>query len=405
MNTAQLPQAIVGRAERRVPEYTPGAAFDYTLIVSNAGPVAAPGTSIVDTFPGAYTGVTWTCSASGGASCVTNGSGSISQNVNLPVGGSVEFDITGTVAPGTTGTLSNSASATPAVGITDPQPGNNTSTVNSTAVPQADVSVAMLAAPLNYTAGAALDYTLTVSNAGPLAAVGTTVVDAFPAAYTAVAWTCSGSGGATCAASGNGNISQSVNLPVGGAVVFEISGTVAPGTTGTVSNSATAVVAGGIVDPQSSNNTATVNTAPVPQADVAVGLSADPASYVAGAALDYTLVVNNAGPDAAPSTTVVDIFPAALTGITWTCSGSSGATCPANGNGNISLQVNLPSGGEVVFDVNGTVAPGTTTPLNNSITAVVAASITDPVPANNSASLETPAESLDPQIFADGFEP
>jgi uncharacterized repeat protein (TIGR01451 family) len=186
--------------------------------------------------------------------------------------------------------------------------------------------------------------------------------------------------------------------------VFAISGTVAPGTTGTLANSAAATVAAGISDPQASNNSATLDTSPVPQADVAVGLSAEPASYIAGAVLDYTLVVNNAGPDAALSTTVVDIFPAALGGISWSCIPSGGATCPTNGSGNLSLQVNLPVGGEVVFDVSGTVAVGTTANLTNSVTAVVSASIVDPVPANNSASLDTPAGSLVPAIFRDGFE-
>lgn len=140
----------------------------------------------------------------------------------------------------------------------------------------------------------------------------------------------------------------------------------------------------------------------VQEADVAVALSANPTAYTAGAPLSYSVVVNNIGPAAAPGTTVVDVFPAAYTGVTWTCAGTGGATCAANGSGNIAQLVNLPVGGEVTFSVNGVVAPGTTGALVNSATAVVGGGITDPMQANNSATL-----SLNPQtdgIFADGFE-
>ncbi len=138
------------------------------------------------------------------------------------------------------------------------------------------------------------------------------------------------------------------------------------------------------------------------QADVAVGMSADPGTYAAGEPLDFTILVNNAGPAAAPGTTVVDVFPAAYTGVTWTCSGSGGGTCVAGGSGNIAQLVNLPVGGEVVFDVSGVVAPGTTGPLVNSVTAVVGAGLTDPQPADNTATLTLQAGT--PLIFADGFE-
>jgi uncharacterized repeat protein (TIGR01451 family) len=139
-----------------------------------------------------------------------------------------------------------------------------------------------------------------------------------------------------------------------------------------------------------------------PQADVAVGLAATPEFYEAGQPLAYTVVVSNAGPSPAPGTTVVDILPAAITGATWSCTGTGGGTCPAAGSGNVTVPVNLPAGAQVVFDINGTVAPGTTGILVNSATAVVAAGIEDPVPGNNVATVQTaPASDL---IYADGFE-
>lgn len=138
--------------------------------------------------------------------------------------------------------------------------------VNCQNVPtDADVSIAMNTVQPLYTPGSTLDYMVTLDNAGPAAADNTTVVDVFPGAYTNVSWTCSASGGAACTSggSGNGNIAGSVSLPVGGQISYAITGTVALATTGLLANSATAVVGSPASDPDTSNNTATLNTGPI----------------------------------------------------------------------------------------------------------------------------------------------
>ena len=117
--------------------YVPGQPLNYLVTVTNAGPSAASA-SVVDIFPAAYTGASWACVASGGASCASTGSGNITQSVNLPVGGSVAYAVTGTVAAGTTGTLANSATAVVGSPTTDPQGTNNTATLNLEAVPDND---------------------------------------------------------------------------------------------------------------------------------------------------------------------------------------------------------------------------------------------------------------------------
>src|SRR5690606_36865656 len=82
--------------------------------------------------------------------------------------------------------------------------------------------------------------------------------------------------------------------------------------------------------------------------------------------------------------TVADTFPAALT-CTWTCVGAGGGTCTASGSGNINGSVNLPSGGSVTYTASCAIAASASGTLSN--TAVVAApgGVTDPTPANNSA--------------------
>lgn len=126
----------------------------------------------------------------------------------------------------------------------------------------ADVSVAMSATPSAYTAGSALQYSITVANAGPAAASSTTLVDTFPSAYQSPTWTCIGNGGATCPAGSTGNIIGSVNLPAGSQLAFAVDGTVGLGTTGIVTNSMTAVVNLPATDPNSANNSATLELHP-----------------------------------------------------------------------------------------------------------------------------------------------
>ncbi|RYD15091.1 MAG: DUF11 domain-containing protein [Lysobacteraceae bacterium] len=119
----------------------------------------------------------------------------------------------------------------------------------------ADVSVAMTADPLQYTAGEALAYTITVANAGPAASPSTTIIDTFPSAFESPTWTCTASSGASCTANGTGHLATVANLPVGGSVVYSVSGTIAAGATGTIGNSATAVVGAPANDPAGTNNT------------------------------------------------------------------------------------------------------------------------------------------------------
>ncbi len=138
-------------------------------------------------------------------------------------------------------------------------------------------------------------------------------------------------------------------------------------------------------------------------ADVGLTMAADPPQYTAGAALTFIVTVANAGPAAAMNTTVVDTFPAAYTGVTWTCVAGAGASCTSGGSGNIAQAISLGAGSEAVFTVHGTVAPGTTGSVSNSATAVVGAPATDPDTGNNSVTLDI-AAAADDLIFGDGFE-
>jgi hypothetical protein len=108
----------------------------YTITVSKAGSSAVNGVSVVDNPPATLTDLRWVCSASGaGSSCpAASGTGVINTTVNLGASptSTVTFVLVGHVAPGATGTMTNTVTAQPPAGFTDPTPGNNTATDTDT---------------------------------------------------------------------------------------------------------------------------------------------------------------------------------------------------------------------------------------------------------------------------------
>jgi uncharacterized repeat protein (TIGR01451 family) len=129
------------------------------------------------------------------------------------------------------------ASATP-----DPAAANNSSTaMTGIGASVTDLRIAKTDGFSSLVPGQTTTYTITVTNNGPSAAIGTRVRDAFPAALTGVPGTCVGSGGGACGvAAGTGDIDIAVDVPVGATVVVTATGTVAANATGLLVNTATA---------------------------------------------------------------------------------------------------------------------------------------------------------------------
>ncbi len=102
-----LPQANVSLNLRAI--YSPGT-LSYIITISNTGPTSVTGAVVSDTFPTLYTGITWGCAATGGATCTITGTGNISDLVNLPVGGVLTYTTQGAMAP--TAHVPNTATVT-----------------------------------------------------------------------------------------------------------------------------------------------------------------------------------------------------------------------------------------------------------------------------------------------------
>jgi uncharacterized repeat protein (TIGR01451 family) len=120
-------------------------------------------------------------------------------------------------------------------------------------------------------------------------------------------------------------------------------------------------------------------------ADLSITKTDGQATKVPGASVIYTIVASNAGPNAASGATVTDTLPAAITGATWACVGTGGGTCTPSGAGSINDGVNLPAGATVTYTLIGTISASATGTLSNTATVTAPDGVTDPNPANNSA--------------------
>jgi len=77
-----------------VTTYTPGSPVTYTITVTNNGPNLADGATVTDTFPAEITSASWTCAATGAASCTASGTGNITDTLTtFPSGSSVTYTV------------------------------------------------------------------------------------------------------------------------------------------------------------------------------------------------------------------------------------------------------------------------------------------------------------------------
>jgi len=106
-------------------DVTRGDTVTYSVVVTNNGPTDAVGATVTDSLPAQLTSATWTCTATGGATCTASGTGNLSDTIDIPVGGVVTYAITATVAGSTSESIANSAVVLPPTDLTDINPANN----------------------------------------------------------------------------------------------------------------------------------------------------------------------------------------------------------------------------------------------------------------------------------------
>jgi len=232
---------------------TPGGTTQFTVDFFNntSRPTVADTTShdapvnLADAVPAGLTFTSWTCAASGGATCpAASGTGAIAGTPTLPAGaagsagGRLTYTITATLGASQCAAIANTATisarapvaegASAQSGFNTPAPGgaaNNSANASVDAVCTA-LSLLKSDGATTYTPGTSGTYVLTACNAGPDAANGATIADNLPnGVRLSGPWSCAGSGAVpgTCPASGGAVGGNSVSV---GSVVLPNNGCV-----------------------------------------------------------------------------------------------------------------------------------------------------------------------------------
>jgi len=359
-----------------------GANFSYAIDVENNGPSDAQSVSVSDTLPSGTTLVSvtpgggYTCTGSGPVTCTeaTVGAGAIAS-----------ITVTVHIPSGAIGTITDTATVSSTT--SDPNPGNNTTTVTATVNTKADLALTKTgpSAPI---AGNNVSYTLTGTNLGPSDAQTVSVSDTLPAGTTFVSlavpsgWSCT-----TPPVGMNGPISCTTATVVAGAaatftLVVHLSPSVANGSQ--LCNGAS--ISSATLDPLPSNNSSQTCGTVQSSADLALTQTASKIGSPGNGTATFALTVTNNGPSDSQNISLVansSLFtgpaPKINTTTGGTCTvGVSTVTCTwaslaFGASANVTISDSWRSAVGSVCD-SGTVSAGTPDPnaTNNSSTVCIA---------------------------------
>ena len=327
--------------------FSVGKPFSYTMKVWNRGPAVSTGATFSDVLPATLSNVSWTCAASGTASCGTKTSGAGSNSVTitmgaLPLNAAVSdptsgayLTVTITATPGDAASIVNTANVTVSPNETDSDLSNNSSSTTAT-VRTNTLTVTKALAPVS-------DAGLFIMNAN-----GT------PGAQ--------GGNGATASAVVRvGNVATFAESAGTGTALAQYQSSYSCVRTDTAAVIASGAAASGNLTMPDAPVACTISNRRL-QADMQAVTTVPPGPYNAGSAITVTGVCTNNGPDnAAVPTCVMSGLPA---GTTPSCSVPAAPFIPGS-RINCSATFNLPASGSLTI----TTTAGSTT--------------LDPVPANN----------------------
>ncbi|MBV7428901.1 DUF11 domain-containing protein [Acidovorax sp. sif0715] len=385
---AQSADLVVNHADSPDPGPA-GGIFTYTLRIDNNGPNGATGVTLVDTLPAGSTFIdvnttAGSCSEAGGT--VNCAVGNIAFNTNQTVTIRVRLP--------SAGVWTNTATASSAT--SDPNTSNNVNSVQDTTATQA-ADLALVATPstANVVAGQAYSYALQAANNGPNVADGSQRISftvpagaSITSTPTGTGWSCTASGGyplnsgtVTCTRAGtlaNGASAAVLTVPA----VSNVNGTV----TAAFAIDGLKPDNSAMPDGNTSNNTTSADVTSASGADVAITKSAASSNVAQGTNVVYTLTPRLNGGESLVGrpVTVTDTLGAGLTfvsavGTGWTCDATITCTRTEYTGANFT---NMP-----VITVTATANSAGT--LGN--TAAVNTPLADPVPANNSDSVNVTA--------------
>lgn len=385
---AQSADLVVNHADSPDPGPA-GGIFTYTLRIDNNGPNGATGVTLTDTLPVGSTFVdvattAGTCSQAAGVVDCTLG--------NIPFNSNQTVTIR--VRLPSAGVWTNTATAGSAT--SDPNTSNNVNSVQDTTATQA-ADLALVATPstANVVAGQAYSYALQAANNGPNAADGSQrITFTVPAGAsitsvpTGTGWSCTPSGGYPLS-SGNVTCTRTGTLASGASAsvltvpaVSNVNGTV----TAAFAIDGIKPDNSAMPDGDTANNTTSADVTSTSGADVSITKTAASSNVAQGANVVYTLTprLNGGVSLAGQPVTVTDTLGAGLSfvsavGTGWVCDATITCTRTEYTGANFS---NMPT-------ITVTATADSAGTLGN--TAGVSTALPDPVPGNNSASVNVTA--------------
>lgn len=378
-----------------------GQNITYTITLANNGPINAQSVSLSDVLPANTTFVSQ-AQTSGPAFVVSAPSVGVTGTVawtlgTMPAGVTAGFLLVLRVDDATPQDTTITNTAIAVSNTEDPSSANNSASANTSISAVADLAATMTASPSTTTPGGDLTYTITVINNGLGNAANVALTDAVPANTTFVSQA-QNSGPAFAVsgppAGGTGTVTWTVAILASGqsatfTLIVRVSAGAANGST--VSN--TANVGSTTSDPNPGNNSVSTSTLISAVADLAVDMSAVPASIVSGNNITYTITVINNGPSNAQNVTLSDALPGDTTFVSQaqTNGPSFGFSTPAVGSGGSVIwnAATFATGASATFTLVIRTAANSTPGTTVVNTVVAAAASTDPNAANDSASTST----------------
>ena len=366
----------------------------YTIVVTNNGPGSANAT-LTDVLPAGVTVVSSSGPADWEMTTPAVDSGGTVSATTPALGNGATATFIVVVHPGSAARVGETITNTASVASTavDPKPENNSATATTHVKgAQADLAVTQTASPDPVLPGSDLHVHDRGHDNGPDGA-GATLTDTLAPGITFVSFSAPADWHTTNPAVGGGGTVTATHpeLASGATATFTLVVHVPTGAPAgsTISNTATVAAA---VDPMPDNNSATTATQVKGSlADLAVTMTALPASVPPGNDITYSIVLTNSGPDDAASATLMDTLPPGLTVVSLPTPAGWASVAPAGGNGGtvIATTTTLAKGATATFTLVVRVNPPgrVGSIIFNNVT--VNATTPDPNAANNSATATT----------------
>jgi uncharacterized repeat protein (TIGR01451 family) len=364
----------------------------YTITVSNEGPADAANLTLNDPLPPELTFAS--LSSPAGWSCTTPApaaNGTITCSIPLFPPGSVIFTLVTHSDPAlfNGSTVSNTATVTTTTN--DPKPSDNTDTSTTSVQAQSDLGVTKSAVAAPAYRGGPVTYTIGYSASGPSTAHNATINDVLPASLTFVSIVAPGLSCTTPTIGTTGTVTcTAFALAPGSSGTITLNVLVDPSVAAGTTITNTATISGDVVDPNSLNDSASVDVTTVAAADLGVTLTDAPDPVFPGGTLTYTVTATNGGPDTAAGASVTVTLSPLVTFSSLAAPAGWSCTTPAVGSsGSITCTNASFPAGAALFTVTTTVSGSAPAGTVLTTSAAVTSGSIDTVPANNSAATTT----------------